>query len=435
VDLPDPRLHRLRPIAQLAGAGPVYARLRRSQYWPNERIERYAQRKLERVLASAKRIPFYASRLAGRAMDFSSLPVLLRSDVPALNRSVRESRADAPMSVDRSSGSSGMPVEFLFDGAHQRTRFASRFRYLRAHGWNPLQRTAWLVHLNFDSTGSPDDVLAHQRFIRARHSFACPTHFDEQLAWLARLAPENLYTFPSNLDGLLDSMQRGGRVLPSLRRVFTGAEVVDDSLRERARRILGLELHDNYGSTEAFLAWQCAEGSYHVNAEHVLIEIVDPRGRPVGDGEMGKVVVTTLDNRLMPLVRYEIGDYAVAARRACACGRTLPTIARVVGRALNLFRLRDGRLVSPWPFIEPLKAERRLERFQLVQRDIDRFEVRYVAAGQLPPDGQDTIRSALASITGSAAAVEFQRVDELRRSVSGKFMLTLSELPDLPALR
>ena len=413
----------------------MYARLLRSQYWPGERIERYAQRKLARVLASAERIPFYASRLGHGTADFSSLPVLLRSDVPALNRSVRESRADAPMSVDRSSGSSGMPVEFIFDAAHQRTRFAARIRYLRAHGWNPLQRTAWLVHLNFGSTGSPDDVLAHQRVIRARHFFACPTHFDEQLAWLARVAPENLYTFPSNLDGLLDSMQRGGRVLPSLCRVFTGAEVVDDSLRERARRILGLELHDNYGSTEAFLAWQCVEGGYHVNAEHVLVEIVDPRGRPVGDGEMGKVVVTTLDNRLMPLVRYEIGDYAVAARKACACGRTLPTIARVVGRALNLFRLRDGRLVSPWPFIEPLKAERRLERFQLVQRDVDRFAVRYVAPGKLPPDGEDAIRSALASIAGSAAAVEFQRVDELRRSASGKFMLTLSELSDLPALR
>jgi phenylacetate-CoA ligase len=186
---------------------------------------------------------------------------------------------------------------------------------------------------------------------------------------------------------------------------------------------------DNYGSTEAFLAWQCPAGSYHVNAEHVVLEIIDDRGRPAGPGEMGRVLVTTLENRLMPLVRYEIGDYATAATAPCACGRTLPRIDRVVGRGINLFRMPDGRLRSPWNLVAPLKVADRLRQFQIVQRAVDRYAVRYVAALALSPDEEATIRAEFRRILGYDALVDFERVDEIRRAPSGKFMTALSEVP------
>ena len=84
----------------------------------------------------------------------------------------------------------------------------------------------------------------------------------------------------------------------------------------------------------------------------MMVEILDDAGHAVGPGEMGRTVVTTLENQLMPLVRYEIGDYMVASRSPCRCGRTLPTFERVIGRGLNLFRLANGRLLSPWAFVE-----------------------------------------------------------------------------------
>ena len=79
-------------------------------------------------------------------------------------------------------------------------------------------------------------------------------------------------------------------------------------------RTFGVAVADNYGSTEAFLAWACPAGSYHINAEHVIVEVVDDAGNPARPGAPGRVLVTTLQNRIMPLVRYEIGDYARRAR-------------------------------------------------------------------------------------------------------------------------
>jgi len=185
---------------------------------------------------------------------------------------------------------------------------------------------------------------------------------------------------------------------------------------------------DNYGSSEAFLAWQCPAGSYHVNAEHVLLEIVDEAGRPAVPGEMGRVLVTTLENRLMPLVRYEIGDYATAEDGPCACGRTLPRIGRVVGRGINLFRMPDGRLRSPWKLVAPLKILPRLRQFQIVQRTVERYAVRYVAETALTGDEEAAIRGAFREILGFAALVDFERMAAIPRAPSGKFMTALSEL-------
>ncbi len=91
--------------------------------------------------------------------------------------------------------------------------------------------------------------------------------------------PRYLYIYPSNLEGMLQILEESQPQVAFDRRIFTVAETVDEALRERTRRILGVEIADNYGATEGFIAWQCPQGSYHINAEHVLVELVDEDGR------------------------------------------------------------------------------------------------------------------------------------------------------------
>jgi hypothetical protein len=141
---------------------------------------------------------------------------------------------------------------------------------------------------------------------------------------LFRLAIEKIVVIHPGPMALMDALQQTGVRLRSLQRIFTGSEVLDDHVRIRARSLLGVDISDNYGSTEAFIAWQCPSAKYHINSEHVFMEIVDEQGAPTPAGEMGRVLVTTLQNNLMPLVRYEIGDYAVAGVEQCRCGRTPP---------------------------------------------------------------------------------------------------------------
>src|SRR6266849_2328729 len=109
-----------------------YRELKRSQYWSEQELASYTKAHLDETLRAAVKTRFYAGRFgdAPRAEDFTNLPILRRSEVRALNDSVlslypRGSR----FSSDSSSGSTGMPAEFLFDASHQLGRFAVLIRF------------------------------------------------------------------------------------------------------------------------------------------------------------------------------------------------------------------------------------------------------------------------------------------------------------------
>jgi phenylacetate-CoA ligase len=421
-------------LAKFLAATPRYFALRSSQYWVAEQFRRYTEARLERILAAAARIPFYRERFEGRTRigDFHRLPILSRAHVRDLNASVRSMYPPGTRLLsDSSSGSIGLPVEFLFDDSHQRGRNAARARYLRANGWNPLRRTVWHYALNRED--QPDADFVNSRFLPAVNFQHPSSDLDAQIARLIELDPIYLSIYPSNLEWLLRVIEETCQKLRSLQLIFTGSEVVDDSLRERTRSLLGARIADNYGSTEAFLAWQCPRGSYHVNAEHALIEIVDDAGCPVSPGEMGRVLVTTLENRLMPLVRYEIGDYAIAAEGICGCGRTLPLIGRIAGRAVDLFRMADGRVVSPYDLISLIKWRPEIRQFQIVQQEFSRYRLRYVSDRPVSAETETWIRAKFCESLGAEVVVAFDRVAEIARTPAGKFMPARSELCETTA--
>ncbi len=322
-----------------------------------------------------------------------------------------------------------MPTEFYFDDRHQTGRMAGRMRYLRAHEWNPFKRTAWLLYFVFRTEHNEDERLMRSRFRLASHFIAATPDLDGKAEQLSKLDPAFLYTFPSYLEILLNRLAESGRRLPSLKKIFTGAEVLEDSLRQRAKNELGVDIAENYGSTEAFMAWECPAGNRHINAEHVLMEIVDESGRAVAPGQIGKVLVTTLENQLAPLVRYEIGDYAVAAEGRCGCGRTLPLIGKIVGRGMNLFRRGEGELISPWHLSSAVRSREEVKQFQIIQNLLGRFTVRYIADATLITEAEEAIRSRFRKVLGDAISVEFQKVYEIPRTAGGKYMTALSELP------
>ena len=192
--------------------------------------------------------------------------------------------------------------------------------------------------------------------------------------------------------------------------------------RARARGRARLEEYDVGCAAHAFF--------HEHNAEHVLLEIVDEAGRDVAPGNIGRVLVTTLENYLMPLVRYEIGDYAVATQGRCSCGRTLPLLGRILGRQVNLFRKSDGSLISGWQVVGTLRKFPDLKTFQVVQKSILQFCVRYVAGRPLSPEGETAVRSKLRDDLGEAAEVAFEQVTEIQRAPSGKFMVTVCQVPE-----
>jgi len=199
------------------------------------------------------------------------------------------------------------------------------------------------------------------------------TDVTSQLRWLQGINPDILLTYPANLEALLTCMDDKGMALPNLREVRTVSGSVTPALRELCQAVLGVPLTDLYSAQEVgVIALQCPNsGLLHVQAEHLLIEVLNEQGQPCRKGEIGQVVVTDLHNFAMPLIRYALHDWAEVGP-PCPCGRGLPTLRRVLGRTRNLAISPAGQAF--WPALDTrrfLQAIPQLRQYQFVQTALD----------------------------------------------------------------
>jgi len=165
-----------------------------------------------------------------------------------------------------------------------------------------------------------------------------------QAQLLEDLGGEILCCTPSYALAIADHVSEPARL--NLRAGMFGAEPWTVGLRESIEHALELVALDVYGLSEIIgpgVSAECLEGrdGAHVNEDHFLVEVVDPgTGEPLGDGEVGELVFTTLTKEALPFLRYRTGDLASVTRELCACGRTFARMSRVVGRTDDMLIIR-----------------------------------------------------------------------------------------------
>ncbi len=256
------------------------------------------------------------------------------------------------------------------------------------------------------------------------------TDVSAQLDWLLREDPDYLLTHASNLGALAELSLRRGVRLPRLRQARSFSEALRPTLRETVLAAWGVQIADVYTCEEAgYIALQCPEHDhYHVQAENLVVEILDADGKPCMPGETGEVVLTTLHNFAMPLIRYRLGDYAELGD-PCSCGRGLPVLRRIHGRQRNMLWLPDGRQFWPsfpsslWLDVAPI------EKFQVIQRSVHEIEINYVMSRNLTTDEETRLIRALTVRLGHAFSFRWQRHPHLERTRGGKFEDFLSMVP------
>jgi phenylacetate-CoA ligase len=220
-----------------------------------------------------------------------------------------------------------------------------------------------------------------------------------------------------------------GRSIHQPRAIVGAAEALHEFQRELLEKAFGCPAFNTYGCREVMLiAAECEQRcGLHVNADHLAVELVDrngavPRGRP------GDVVVTDLFNYGMPLIRYVNGDMATEGDGACSCGRGLPLLSRVDGRVLDAIISPDGHLLPGIFFPHMLKEVRGIERFQVVQRRLDQLDISIVRGKDFEEEALPFIRHEVHRVLGASVALNFQFVDDIALTRSGKLRVTVSEL-------
>lgn len=130
-----------------------------------------------------------------------------------------------------------------------------------------------------------------------------------------------------------------------------GAEAWSDNLRSEIEKGLHIKAYDNYGLTELIgpgISFECeCRNGLHVNEDHFIVEVIDPNTqKPVGLGEEGELVFTTITKQGFPLIRYRTGDISSLIEDKCECGRTFVRMKRVSGRTDDMIII-DGINVFP----------------------------------------------------------------------------------------
>jgi phenylacetate-CoA ligase len=141
-----------------------------------------------------------------------------------------------------------------------------------------------------------------------------------------------------------------------------------------------------------------------------------------------EMYVTDLLNYGMPLIRYRVNDCALLPLESCACGRAYPVIRELAGRTSTLFRLRNGRIVLGVSLSRKLaEVCPKLQRLQVIQRDLDRFTLKYVPSSEFGPGDLNSLRQYLDEFFGIPLEWAFERVSDIPREKSGKTRLCISQ--------
>jgi phenylacetate-CoA ligase len=393
-------------------------------------------------------VPFYRERAQGltRAaveadpfVSLRSFPILEREDVrDRLEQLVVETGRGTIR--DHTSGSTGMPIDFVRDRPSITASFAST---LLAYEWAGLERGErrtrfWGPAGDVDAAKSRLRRLAdafHDRTV-VRSLQLDDEHVRGYIGLLNARPPVSLEGDPEALYRIADLARRLGLSVPRPRTIIVGGATVYDHMRRTYTEVFGAPVFVQYGNREeGLLAAECeCHRGLHVMGETTVLEVVSDDGAPAGAGEYGSLIATHLWNHSMPFIRYRTGDRGALSSEPCACGRPYPLLERVTGRTGESFARRDGGLVIPDAFVKLLAWEFRspdVRRFQVVQEAVDRIVVRVVPQGGAAgysDDARREIAQRIGELMGESCAVEFVTVDEVESSRSGKYFYTISNV-------
>lgn len=394
---------------------PRLRELRTTERWSDERLRELHWDRLRTLVRHAwETVPWYRERWSAAGFapgdlrseaDWNRLPVLTKDDLRGRGDDVRSSRPERGL-VAATSGSSGQPIAVDRSHASWGYAHAAVLRGWQWHGVDAGDRYAYFWGLPLDERGARRARWKDWFFNRGRlNAFRIDAEATRSFCAALRRRPARFaFGYPSALAAFareVEALGIDGRTL-GWRVIVTSAEVLHDHQRELLHRVFGCAVADSYGCAEVGVAgFECASGGMHVPIEAVRVDVL-----PSDEGP-DELLLTDLFNRSQPLLRYRVGDLVEppsgpgdvsaasgAFGATCPCGRALPLLGRLSGRAGDVLELPDGRRVNanlPSYVFKKHGRDRTVDEYQFVQFPEGRIELRVIPG----PAWSDDVKSGL----------------------------------------
>jgi phenylacetate-CoA ligase len=374
----------------------------------DDQLVQQRERLIDLLSFARRHVPYYrqvipanVEELVSDGQRWQQLPTLtkrqIQADAPSF---LSDPRAADDPAVDMvyTSGSTGTPL--LIARPKLELRAQSKRLWAARAQWHPHVMRWKLLNLFYRVESSNQEQL--QLWDRTVH----PHYFDLSFAKIASYmdaiddyGPDWMYSCPSTAYRLAECYRRAQRSIPTLKFIETTGEALYPYQRDFIERVFDCPVANHYGSQEFWvLSYECPAHSMHAWSDDLLLEVVRD-GQPVPPGESGELVVTSLTNRVMPLIRYRQGDLVQMTPSNCPCGDPRPVLTPVGGR-LETFIVTREKTVSTTIF-KPvfhqfiLRHEQALLEFQVVQSDYDTLEVYLVPGERFEASATEELRQGI----------------------------------------
>lgn len=381
-------------------------------------LDEHICRTLQLLLSHTyKTVPFYQKIWHDAGLDpgaFQSrpnlvtIPTVSKTQLQEQRRRQLISSLRRPATLNLTSGTTGKSSIHLKDDRARVLNHVAVRRYLRDHHI-PIGSTVLFVHSG-QVTSLRQQSVAPQ--FLAQRVWVPVFALLETPKFVQQLDAEVIVGSPQQLQLLAQEVFARGNARPP--RLFVSvAERLDTYHRKAIEEATGAAIADVYCASElsTLIAFECRScGRLHTNSDFILIEVLDPEGKPVPRGRIGEVVVTDLGNFVSPLIRYRLGDLATAADTAvCDCGRALPVqLDKIEGRITDQIALDGGHSISALPLLNELRTLIG-PNFTLVQEGINLFSLQwYEPTDPVSWAQTETVQKLILQYVGLNAQVKLQ---------------------------
>ena len=338
-----------------------------------EEITALQLQRLRSTVEHCMHSPFYAERLKQCGVSADSIKSLddlkripfttkqdLRNTYPFGIASVKPEEC---VRLHSSSGTTGNPTVILHTQKDLNEWAAAVARCLWMVGLRPYD-----VFQNSSGYGMFTGGLGFQYGAEKMGMLTVPAaagNTKRQIKFMTDFGTTAVHAIPSYATRLYEVMEEQGidpRTDTRLHTLIIGAEPHSEEQRRRIEEMLGVKAYNSFGMSEMCgpgVAFECREqNGLHIWADYYIVEIVDPETlRPVPDGEVGELVLTTLNREAMPLLRYRTRDLTRILPGECPCGRHHKRLDRMKGRS-------DDMMILKGVNIFPIQIETILLQFE-----------------------------------------------------------------------
>jgi len=412
----------------------ILALLKQSRNWSRHEAEAWQAEHLHNIVRHCRQnVPYYQRLFSDHGLheqDFTSvqdvrkLPILQKETLRQDTKPFR-STSESTFILQHTSGSTGTPLALEVDEYTYKLAMALLVDHENAHGVPLGAPRATFAGRMVQPASRLTAPFA--RYNRAENQMLFSSYHlnSNTFQWYAkeldRFRPWELIGYPSAISDLASHYLNTG-TMPGFKpkAIITNSETLLEWQRANIEQAFDCEVYDYYGTAEYVLfAGQGENGQYRLNPIIGITEVLNDAGEPATEG---RLVATTLTNRVMPLLRYETGDTGIPVSPTND-DSVVHELERIDGRVDDYIETPDGRRIGRLDHI--FKGIEGIKEAQIIQDLLTHCTINVVLSSNCNHTGLDQLKDNFKSRTGDQINVTLKSVKTIPRSENGKFKFVL----------